>query len=82
MPLWDAGGKYKKFYVDSVSTHVCVCVSLCAHCMWIFLRSIIRGGLAGRGGCVPCGHKIKEHKSNGMRGRVIGGETVAVVTHL
>lgn len=49
--------------------------------MWIFLRSVIRGGLAGRGGCGPHGHDIKEHKSEGMRGTKHGG-TVAVVTHL
>lgn len=41
--------------------------------MWIFLRSVIRGGLAGRGGCGPRGHKIKEHKSEGMRGTKRGG---------
>lgn len=46
--------------------------SFCQHeyCMWIFLRSIIRGGLAGWGGCGSCGHKIREHKNRGMRGRV------------
>lgn len=50
--------------------------------MWIFLRSIIRGGLAGRGGCGPCGHKIKEHENKGTRGRVSGGNRTAVVPRL
>lgn len=30
VPLWDAGVKYKKFYVDGTRTRVCACVRLCA----------------------------------------------------
>lgn len=49
--------------------HICALPCQCGHCVWISLRSIIRGGLAGAGGCGPCSHQIKEHKSEGMRGR-------------
>lgn len=50
--------------------------------MWILLKSVIRGSLVGRGGCGPYGHKIKEHKNKGIRGRVSGGNRMAVVSRL
>lgn len=65
----DAGGNYKKSLTQTRCRHICASPCQCGHCMWISLRSIIRGGLAGAGGCGPCSHQIKEHKSKGMRGR-------------
>lgn len=65
----DAGGDYKKSLTQTPCRHICTSPGQCGHCMRISLRSIIRGGLAGAGGCGPCSHQIKEHKSKGMRGR-------------
>lgn len=78
-------GNYKSF-IETPCRRVCP-LGQWVYCMWIFLRSIIRGGWAGRGGCGPCRHKLKNIKAKGRgeegkRGRVSGGNWTAVVPRL
>lgn len=73
MPLWDAGGNYKKVLCRHLrETSARLFVPMCV--LYVNFPEVYNKSRLGlRGGCGPCRHKIKEHKSNGMGGRVNGG---------